>query len=252
MGFETLFWILVLAEIGLAPLVFLVLIFVSAPYGKHSRSGWGAKMDSRTAWALMELPAVAVIAAFPIFTGEIRIVPFLFLLMWEFHYIYRTFLFPVFMRGSRKNFPALLVFFAFSFNCLNGFINGSQIFLFDGRYTYGWLFTPFFVVGILLFISGFLLHFFSDRTIRELRRSGETGYDIPRGGAFNWISCPNYLGEIIQWTGWALMTFSMAGLAFALFSTANLVPRAISDHKWYNQHLEDYPKNRKALLPFVM
>ena len=36
-------------------------------------------------------------------------------------------------------------------------------------------------------------------------------------GVHRYVRHPNYLGEIVQWTGWAIMTWSLAGLAFALF-----------------------------------
>jgi len=42
-----------------------------------------------------------------------------------------------------------------------------------------------------------------------------------------------------------------AGLAFAVWTIANLAPRARSNHKWYRETFPDYPENRKALLPGV-
>jgi protein-S-isoprenylcysteine O-methyltransferase Ste14 len=66
---------------------------------------------------------------------------------------------------------------------------------------------------------------------------------------YRWISCPNYLGEIVEWSGWALATWSLPGLAFAVWTAANLAPRAHSHHLWYREHFEDYPPQRKALLP---
>jgi protein-S-isoprenylcysteine O-methyltransferase Ste14 len=87
--------------------------------------------------------------------------------------------------------------------------------------------------------------------LRNLRGPGETGYKIPRGGAYNWVSCPNYLGEIVEWLGWALATWSFGGLAFAAYTAANLVPRALANHRWYQKRFPDYPVQRKAILPFV-
>jgi len=82
-----------------------------------------------------------------------------------------------------------------------------------------------------------------------LRRPQESGYKIPYGGLFRWVSCPNYLGEIVIWTGWAVTTWSLPGLAFALWTATNLIPRARANHRWYRNYFPDYPASRKALLP---
>ena len=39
-----------------------------------------------------------------------------------------------------------------------------------------------FLLGALLFWGGFAIHVHADHVIRSLRRPGETGYAIPRGG----------------------------------------------------------------------
>ena len=77
-------------------------------------------------------------------------------------------------------------------------------------------------------------------------------YKIPKGGLYEYISCPNYFGEIIEWVGFAVMTWSLPGLIFAMWTIFNLVPRAISHHKWYNQKFKNYPKSRKSIVPFII
>ena len=106
-------------------------------------------------------------------------------------------------------------------------------------------------VVVLLFAAGLTLNARSDRTLRLLRRSGG-GYRIPQGGGFRYVSSPNYLGEMIEWTGWAIATWSLAGTAFALYTFANLAPRAFANHRWYRETFPDYPPERRALLPFVL
>ncbi|XP_059298253.1 steroid 5-alpha-reductase DET2 isoform X2 [Lycium ferocissimum] len=99
--------------------------------------------------------------------------------------------------------------------------------------------------------GGMVVNVWADGVLLGLKSEG-VGYKIPRSGLFEYVSSPNYLGEIVEWLGWALMTWSWAGLAFFVYTCANLVPRAVSNHKWYLEKFgEDYPKNRKAVFPFL-
>lgn len=236
-----------LIQFLLCPIVFISLIYVTAPYGRHHKQGWGPNLPNRLAWFLMELPALLVISILVIKSGGLgQMVVWLPLLFWVFHYGYRTFFFPLWMRPSNNTFPVLLVVFAIAFNGLNGY-NNAQALITDPQP----IFSIRFITGALIFIGGFVLHSHSDYLIRQLRRPGEQGYRIPQGGGFRWVSSPHYLGEIIQWCGWAVMTWSLAGLAFALFTFCNLAPRAISNHRWYLSTFEDYPRHRKILIPGV-
>ena len=199
----------------------------------------------------MELPALLTITilvlASPVANKAAAWVPLLF---WVFHYGYRTFVFPALMRPSGKPFPAILVLFAIAFNVLNGY-NNSEAIISAGNQQES-IFRPHFFLGAVVFVAGFAMHFTADRTIRRLRDRGETGYGIPRGGLFRWVSSPHYLGEIIQWTGWAVLTWSAAGTAFALFTFCNLAPRAFSNHRWYRERFPDYPAERRALIPLIL
>ena len=66
---------------------------------------------------------------------------------------------------------------------------------------------------------------------------------------YEWVSCPNYLGEVLTWVGWTIATWSLAGLSFAVFTAANLVPRGMANHRWYQKTFEDYPSERRAVMP---
>jgi protein-S-isoprenylcysteine O-methyltransferase Ste14 len=239
------------AEIGLGLVTFVALVFVSAPYGRHSRGGWGPTLPVRWGWVLMELPCVVVFAAF-FFAGQHSrsLVPLLLLGFWQLHYLNRTFVFPFRLRVGDRRMPLLIPLLAIGFNVLNAWINARWIGHL-GTYSTEWLSDPRFVIGALMFLAGWAGNLHSDALLRRLRKPGETGYKIPRGGLYRWVSAPNYLCEIIEWCGWAVMTWSPAGLAFALYTAANLAPRALSNHRWYLDKFEDYPSERKALIPFV-
>jgi len=237
--------------------VLVILFFIPAPYGRYQRRGWGPTISARAAWVVMELPAVIVIALCARgWAGgggaASSVVPFVFLALWQIHYLYRTFVFPLLIRGGGKQFPVVLVLFAMIYNTANGFVNGYNIFLSGRIYTLDWLFDFRFIGGLIIFVAGLCVHAFSDRSLRRLRRANEVGYSIPRGGLFELVSAPNYFGEIIQWIGWALLTWSFAGLSFAAFTVANLLPRGIRHHRWYRETFDDYPDRRRAVFPYVL
>jgi 3-oxo-5-alpha-steroid 4-dehydrogenase 1 len=238
------------AEFVLAGLTAAGLKFIVAPYGRHTRSGWGPTISARAGWVIMESPASLLFLAF-YFTGDHRaeLVPLVFLGLWQLHYAQRAFVYPFLMRAGNR-MPIAIPAMAIAFNILNAYVNAvwiSQI----GRYAPDWLTDPRFLTGVTLFFSGMLLNHHSDHVLRNLRSPGETAYKIPRGGAYRWVSSPNYLGEIVEWLGWALATWSLAGLAFAAYTMANLVPRALANHQWYRERFPDYPAERHALIPYV-
>ena len=242
---------LLMYEFGFAALVLVILFFVSAPYGKFIRKGWGLTIPAKFAWFIMEMPAVLVILVFFMLAkGWQNPVQLVFIILWQSHYLFRTLVYPFIMGGKNKPYPVLLVLFAILFNILNGAVNGYFIFV-QKSYDLSWFMSLPFILGFGLYIFGFLVNKQSDFILRALRKESEE-YQIPTGGFFKWISNPHYFGEFIQWSGWAVMTWSLAGLAFAAFTFGNLFPRAVSNHKWYKEHFPDYPEDRKAMFPFMI
>lgn len=241
----------VYAELLLAAVTFVALLFVVAPYGgRHGRSGWGPTVPARVGWVVMEAPAALLFLGFYLLgSHRFEPVPLIFLALWLAHYVYRAFVYPFLMRsGSRM--PVLVMLLAIGFNTLNAWVNARWVSEY-GAYPVAWLADPRFWIGLLLFAGGLTLNARSDRTLRRLRADGG-GYRVPYGGGFRYVSSPNYLGEIVEWTGWAVATWSLAGASFALYTIANLAPRAVANHRWYRETFPDYPRGRRALLPFVL
>lgn len=238
-----------------AAILFMILMFVSAPYGKQERDGWGPGVNMRLGWFILELPAFAGMMWF-YWQGQhsTAVAPLLLFALFQIHYFHRSFIYPFTLRvkpGAR--YRVILLLFGMAFNAANGALNGWFLSeLGSHLHDNAWLTDPRFLLGLLLFGSGFALAKHSDAILHNLRQPGETGYRIPYGGAYRWVSCPNYLGEILQWTGFALAGWSLPALAFACFTAANLVPKAISSHRWYREHFADYPANRKAILPGLL
>ncbi|MBN1305159.1 MAG: DUF1295 domain-containing protein [Anaerolineales bacterium] len=248
-----LFQVLLPASFVIAAGTFAALFFVSAPYGRHSRKGWGPKIPNWLGWLLMESVSPIVMAAL-FFLGDApkTVVTVLFLLMWEAHYFHRAFIYPFRLRDGSKKMPMVVALTAIFFNLGNGYLNGRYLFHFAaGEYPLQWLLDWRFVLGTLIFVCGFIINRWGDEKLRQLRQPGERDYKIPYGGLYEYISCPNYFGEILEWTGWAIATWSLPGLTFAIWTLANLIPRARSHHQWYHQQFSEYPCERKALIPGV-
>jgi len=249
MGWDSVYDCALLAEYGFAAITFVSLLLITAPYGRFVRSGWGPSVKALHGWIIMETPAVAMILYW-FLTSDFNLVSIVILLIWQSHYLRRTYHYPFTMKGRDKPFPIILVTFAIIFNCMNGFVNGYHVFHMRS-YGMEWLSSWQFAGGLILFYAGYAINVHSDNILTKLKRGKDGGYVIPFGGMFRYVSSPHYLGEVIEWMGWALLTWSWAGLAFAVYTFANLAPRALSHHKWYRGHFDDYPKNRKAFLPYL-
>jgi len=232
--------------------MFVLLFFISAPYGRHARRGWGPTVRNRMGWLVMEAPApVVFLACFALGSYTQSVPERIFLLLWLAHYMHRPVLYPFELDPAGRRIPVAVVLMGFTFNGLNAYLNGRYVFTFSGGYDQSWLGDPRFLLGVVLFAAGFIANRHSDRVLRLLRAPGESEYHIPKTGLYRWVSSPNYLGEIVEWMGWAIAAWSLAGLAFALWTVANLAPRARSHHLWYRETFPDYPQERRALVPGI-
>ena len=250
MNEQAFFNILLVSWFVLAVVICVALFFIVAPYGRHTRRNWGPAIGDKLGWIVMEAPSPILFAAlFVLGIKSISITAIAFLVLWEAHYIHRAFIYPFSRRTGASGMAVAVVGLGFLFNVGNAYLNGRYLFTLSGGYSNGWLVTPQFICGTALFVTGFIINRKADDDLRHLRKPGESGYKIPDGGLYRWISCPNYFGEIVTWVGWAVATWSLPGLAFAVFTVANLAPRARAHHLWYKQQFADYPPRRKALVP---
>lgn len=242
-------------------IVFVCLQFVTkASYGRHDSSErawwWGPGVPTRWAWIIMEAPS-ALGFALIFFVGEhaLSLAPLILFAMWQAHYFQRSFIYP-FARKVRPGdkTPLLVPVLAFSTNFGVSFLNASILSWSSiGRqYDPSWLADPRFLLGAGIFAIGYYVNRKADAMLAALRKPGETGYSIPRGWLYEKVSCPNYLGEFLVWTGWAVATWSDAGLVFVLWTLANLLPRSLTNHQWYLQKFPDYPRQRKSVIPGLL
>ncbi|HDR89968.1 MAG TPA: DUF1295 domain-containing protein [Bacteroidetes bacterium] len=237
-----------------AVLLFPLLLKVTAPYGRHATMKWGPVMNNRAAWVIMEAPALLVfVFVFLTGNGQKNTLNLVFFLAWVVHYTHRSFVYPFRIRNHRRKMPVVVMLMAFFFNLVNGFLNGWYLGNAAAYAFPGWLFDVRFLAGAALFAGGLSLNWWADNRLLKLRKVLQPGeYIIPRGGMYRYVSCPNFLGEIVEWGGFALMTWSPAALSFFVWTVVNLLPRALDHHRWYRRKFADYPSDRKALVPFVL
>ena len=171
-----------------------------------------------------------------------------FLFLWLAHYVRRTLVYPFRLPPAARPLPLLIVVSAFLFQLVNVYLNGRWLFELGPERPDAWLLDPRFLAGAVLFVAGSFVNRRADAELLRLRAAGP-GYRIPEGGLFRWISCPHYLGEIVLWIGWAVATWCLPALLFALWTIANLAPRARSHHRFCRERIAGYPRERKVLLP---
>ncbi|OQV18985.1 3-oxo-5-alpha-steroid 4-dehydrogenase 1 [Hypsibius exemplaris] len=243
------------AMIATAIVVYLALSFFPAPYGRYSTAAAGPQIDSKLAWIVQEAPSliIPILVYFlmdngrPTFEGKILIGLFVL------HYLQRTVIYGSLIRGGKTTSLSTAAL-AFVFTAYNGYMQSRSLLQFrklgEGYTTVN---HPFFIAGVAIFVIGMAINIHSDSVLRGLRADGSPGYKIPRGGMFDFVSAANYFGEIVEWTGFAIAAGQLQGLAFFIFTLANLVPRAMTHHDWYLQKFRsEYPLGRTAILPFLI
>lgn len=243
------YWVYSWTAIALITFVVLVVFEIRAPYGRHTNAKWGKAINNKWGWFWMELPAFLL---FPLLAlsgpSEKTAVFWLLIGLWTLHYFYRTLIFPFQLRTKGKKMPLAIVFSALFFNGVNGFINGY--FLGYLASDTAALFSLNVLLGLILYFAGMFINMVSDRKLIALR-TNNTDYQIPKGWLFDYISCPNHFGEIIEWIGFALVAWNLPAVTFAIWTFSNLVPRALNHHAWYLEKFDSYPKNRKAVFPYL-
>lgn len=247
------FWQFLIAMSLIAVFVFIALYFIKAGYGIFRTSSWGLSINNRLAWTLMEAPVFVVMAVLWCRSGRTAsLVPLIFFLLFQLHYFQRSFIFPLLLKGKSR-MPLAIMLMGIVFNLLNGFMQGWWLFYLapETRYTPDWLLTPQFIIGLLLFFTGMAINWHSDHIIRHLRRPGDTRHYLPSKGMYRYVTSANYLGEIIEWAGWAILTWSLSGLVFLWWTVANLVPRANAIWHRYKEEFGDAVGNRKRVFPFL-
>lgn len=243
------------AMIVIAVIVFLALQRIEAPYGISFSSKWGPSVGNRLGWILMEAPAfITMVIIWATSSRSSETVPCVMAALFLLHYFQRTFIFPLLMRG-RSRMSVLIPVMGMVFNVINVYLIGGWLFHLSppGYYTADWLTSFPFIAGSLIFFAGMAINIHSDHVIRTLRKPGDTRHYIPRRGMYRYVAGANYFGEVTEWIGFAILTWSVAGAVFALWTFANLAPRARTIHRRYTAEFGDEFRslNLRYIIPYI-
>eukprot|EP00889_Picochlorum_renovo_P006279 jgi/Picre1/33309/NNA_008633.t1 len=207
----------------------------TAPYGRYSTTGWGVLIPNKIAWFTQELWSLAIPALWLAFFStpdqlKRLQVPAngLLMIMFMTHYIYRDVIYPFRLRGDKVS-PG---------SSPDGCYNRPEMDL--------WLLPLGVGMAVNLQSDNILIHC-------DARVTRKVSIEYPKGACLNTVSAANYFGEILEWTGYAIASSSLPGIAFAVFTFANLAPRGWKHHAWYNDYFKTYHRlKRKAVIPFLI
>ncbi|KAJ3128786.1 Steroid 5-alpha-reductase det2 [Nowakowskiella sp. JEL0407] len=280
MSEDLLVWYAIYFKLFVSFVVVVVLLFFqTVPMGKLHRGGWGFELPGKPAWVIFELFPLLSFHFFywyPVSESSLNPTSLIILGMFTLHYVQRVFIYPL-TAPSIAPVSIGLILSACMLNTVNGYMNGRSHGPLN-TYTGDEIREPYVWVGMATFLWGFLSNIYCDQLMFYLRRKaieryndskkgdkanvdvsdlviGPTGsiYVIPTGYLYEYVSCAPYFAECVEWLGWAIASQRPSAFTFSIFVFANLVPRAISSHKWYLQKFgEKYPKNRKAVIPFLL
>ncbi|KAH9856004.1 3-oxo-5-alpha-steroid 4-dehydrogenase-domain-containing protein [Lenzites betulinus] len=203
------------------------------------------------------------------------------------HYLNRAIVSPL-RTPSRSKSHIFVPASAVAFNVVNGSLlgaylssPGAQSFL-SGAFQ-----RPAFWIGVAVWAAGFVGNIVHDEILLNLRRKAKTTktaqadeddnangkkkskgehYAIPHGLLYRFISYPNYFCEWAEWLGFAVAASPAPAIAslsafaatisppwlFVFSEVLLMFPRAWKGHKWYHNRFPDYPKERKAVVPFLI
>ncbi|XP_053393701.1 uncharacterized protein LOC123525530 [Mercenaria mercenaria] len=178
---STRFWVhygLVILGFVLAVITLFAQWAKPAPYGKHETNdaNWGPMIPQRLGHIFSDaLPGVLMFLLVFFFYGNMRErTNYIFLALWQAHYIHRGVIHPMLMRYRSKKVALGITLGGFFPNCLFHFINAD--FVGNVNFADHYYYDPRFIIGILLYIMGYFINRWADHKLRSLRETkGEDG-----------------------------------------------------------------------------
>lgn len=237
-------------------ITFIILFFITAHYGRHIRNNFKLIIVSdKIGWIIEEFPTIIISVYYTyyyiILTEKINYIKLVMIGFYYCHYLHRSIIYPINLFTNSRKMPIDIVLMGSTFNFFNSIMINRSIFIFSD-YTVENVYNFTFLFGCSIFLIGMYINIYHDYYILSEKKRLNGAYFIPDVFLFNYICSPNYLGEIIEWIGFAIATKTLSGMIFFISTFSNLFPRAISHLKWYREKFKEFPKNRKAIIPFLI
>ncbi|XP_055376260.1 polyprenol reductase [Condylostylus longicornis] len=172
---------------------------------------------------------------------------------------YETWMMQIFSSNGKINISHYFVGYLHYFGAViailantEGFVKGSKPspFSLNKVEIYKFIF-------IIIFHIAWKQQFNSNKILVEGRmdQNGKISQDhiLPRGGFFDLISSPHMFFEIVIYLSiFGIIPESQTWLYCTIWVTVNQIQNALLTHKWYLTTFKDYPKQRKAIIPFIL
>lgn len=76
---------------------------------------------------------------------------------------------------------------------------------------------------------------------------------LPKGGLFKYVSSPHMTCEVAMYAVLYLLLHQNTSYIYCLaWVVTNQFSNALLTHKWYKETFSDYPKERKAFIPYLI
>lgn len=133
-----------------------------------------------------------------------------------------------------------------------GLVCGYFLFLSDSTNSNSHFLGDFKYVLVLLFLLSEYKNYVCHKILKDLKSENNGQRGIPKGDAFEFVSCANYFYESCSWMFFSLFANHLSCYVFWIFGTFIMASWANDRHRSYLKTFgEKYPKNRKRIIPFI-
>ncbi|XP_018579620.1 polyprenol reductase [Anoplophora glabripennis] len=113
------------------------------------------------------------------------------------------------------------------------------------------------IAVIIVFMWAWWHQHLATRILANLRKDKKgnvvsESHKVPHGDWFNYVTAPHQTAEILMYLALTILLWKNFTWFFVfIWVLSNQIETILLTHWWYLEEFKDFPKNRKALIPFV-